>query len=65
MLCQAGSSEETGFSATATAAKELAEVDDELRACLATNCQLLHKLEVEVLHAESLAVQLLQAQQAC
>lgn len=65
-MCQVGSEGKTAFSATATAAEGLAEVDNELRACLATNSQLLEKVEVEVLHAESLAVQLLQtSQQAC
>lgn len=62
---QVGGKENTAFLETATAADGLAEVDDELRACLRTNSQLLEKLEGEVLHAESLAVLLLQTQQAC
>jgi hypothetical protein len=63
--CQVGGDGETGFSATAKAAEGLAEVDEELRTCLRTNSELLEKLEREVLYAESLAVHILQTQQAC
>ena len=54
-----------GFCTTASAAKTLATENEELLTYLTANAQLLKTLEQEVLHAESLAVQLLQAPQVC
>ena len=63
LLLQSSMENTDGLSATATAAKDLMDVDGQLRTYLQSNVDLLRKLENEVLHAESLAVQLLQAQE--
>ena len=63
VLLQSSKENTDGLSATATAAKDLTDVDGQLRTYLQSNVDLLRKLENEVLHAESLAVQLLQAQE--
>lgn len=54
-----------GFCHAAAATERLADENAELQQYLLSNADLIKKLEREVLHAESLSIQLLHAQQAC
>ena len=65
MQAEEAAADQPGFCATATAAENLANENLELQSYLVSNAELLRKLEREVLHAESLSVQLLQSQSVC
>ena len=62
---EGAATDQPGFCATAAAAKDLADENSELQSYLVSNAELLRRLEREVLHAESLSVQLLQSQAVC
>lgn len=57
--------DQPSFTSTAAAADSLAKENEELQGYLHSNAELLKKLEGEMLHAESLSIQLLQVQTAC
>lgn len=61
-MCVQEAKENEGMQAIAKAAQALATADGELRAFLKKNAGLVGTLEKELLHSESLAIQLLQMQ---
>ena len=62
---EGATADQPSFCATAAAAKDLADENSELQGYLVSNAELIRKLEKEVLHAESLSVQLLQSRAVC
>ena len=65
LQAERAAADQPDFCSTAAAARDLADENSELHGYLLSNAELLRKLEREVLHAESLSVQLLQCQAIC